>query len=96
MSNFVQPMLTTPRMLFRAIGVGFAAASIGCLWLVLRHAFRRSVGTGFLVLCLPLYSIYYGFSQFEHQRKGLILAGWLGTLILAVVFRLLQYPAGGG
>ena len=69
--------------------------AVGCLWLVLRHAFRRSLGTGFLVLCLPIYTVYYGFSQFEHRRKGLILAGWLGAFILGVVLRIIGAPVGG-
>jgi len=42
---------------------------------MLVHAFQRSIGTGFIVLLLPIYCVYYGFSQFEHRWKGLVLAG---------------------
>jgi hypothetical protein len=58
---------------------------------VLVHAFQRSVGTGVMVLCLPVYTLYYAFSQFEHRRKGLVLAGWLGAFVLAVVFRIVGF-----
>ncbi len=60
---------------------------------VLVHAFQRSIGTGFMVLCLPVYTLYYAFSQFEHRRKGLVLAGWLGAFVLGVVFRVVGLSA---
>lgn len=52
---------------------------------ILAHAFRRSVGTGVITLCVPFYVLYYAFSQFEHARKGPILAGWLGLGALGSV-----------
>ena len=61
--------------------------AVTCFIFVLIHAFQRSLGTGFMVLLIPLVCIVYGFSQFEHRRKGLILAGWLGGLVTAVVLR---------
>ena len=60
---------------------------VACFCLVLVHAFQRSLGTGFMVLCIPCYQLYYGFSQFEHPRKGLILAGWVGMGTLGVILR---------
>ena len=57
---------------------------VACFALVLRHALARSLGTGVMVLCIPLYNFYYGFTQFEHPRKGPILAGWLGGVGLGV------------
>ena len=62
---------------------------VTCFVLVLIHAFQRSLGTGFMVLCLPIYQFVYGFAQFEHRRKGLILAGWLGGALLVITFRVL-------
>ena len=63
----------------------FSLVTAGCFTVVLIHAFRRSVGTGVMVLLLPFYSCYYGFSQFEHPRKFPVLAGWLGGLVMAVM-----------
>ena len=58
-----------------------------CYAFILLHAFQRSVGTGFIALCLPPYLVYYSFSQFEHRRKGLILAGFFGGFVLGIVLR---------
>lgn len=70
-----------------ALGLAFQLLSVACFTLVLVHAFQRSIGTGFMVLCIPLYNVYYGFSQFEHRRKGVVLVGWLLGLVLAVALR---------
>lgn len=52
---------------------------------IITHAFRRSVGTGFLVLLVPAYVLYYAFSQFEHERKGLIVGGFVGGGAMAAM-----------
>jgi benzodiazapine receptor len=69
------------------LGLLFTLLAVVCFAFVLLHAFQRSVGTGFMVLCLPCYNVYYGFSQFEHARKGFILAGWLGGMGLGIALR---------
>lgn len=69
--------------------------SVVCFSFVLMHAFHRSVGTGFMVLCIPCYNLYYGFSQFEHARKGWILAGWIGGFVLGVVLQRMAVVTGG-
>lgn len=65
-------------LLFASVA-GFAA--------VLAHAFRRSLGTGFMVLCIPVYQLVYGFTQFEHRRKGVVLALWLGGFVGGLALR---------
>jgi hypothetical protein len=72
-----------------------------CLVFIYVHAFQRSVGTGFMVLCIPCYVLYYAFSQFEHPKKNLIIAGWLGLgvpgLMLNVAGRIgMMHGAGLG
>lgn len=67
--------------------------ALACAILVLRHAFLRSVGTGVMVLCLPFFIIYYAFSQFEHPRKGLVLAGCFGGAFAALALRILSLSA---
>ncbi len=54
-----------------------------CSVFILVHAFQRSIGTGFMVLCIPCYILYYAFAQFEHPRKNLIIAGFFGGAVLA-------------
>ena len=66
-------------------GAVLCGVGLICSTFVIVHAFRRSVGTGVMVLFVPFYVVYYAFSQFEHRSKGLLLAGWLGCLIPGVV-----------
>ncbi len=64
----------------------FGLITFVCAIFLLIHAFRRSVGTGMMVLLIPCYILFYAFSQFEHPRKNLILAGFFGSSVLAAVF----------
>jgi benzodiazapine receptor len=74
-------------MLLVVLGLGLNVLAAACLVPLLRFAFQRSVGTGVMVLCLPVYTLYFAFSQFEHRLKGLLLAGALGGFVLGVVLR---------
>lgn len=76
-------------MAFAIAGLLLQLVAVVCFVLVLRHAFARSVGTGFMVLLIPIYNVVYGFTQFEHPKKGLVLAGWLGCFVAGVVLRTL-------
>lgn len=69
-------------MALSVFGLLLMLVSVASFALIVVHAFKRSVGTGFVVLCLPLYNVYYAFSQFEHRLKGVVLAGWLGAGVL--------------
>lgn len=69
-------------MILWSIGIFLTLLGFACSIFVLVHAFKRSIGTGFMVLCVPFYCLYYAFSQFEHRQKGMILAGYLGCLTL--------------
>jgi hypothetical protein len=60
---------------------------------ILGHAFRRSVGTGLMVLCVPAYVLVYAFTQFEHPKKGALIFSWLGALVLSAVLFGLATPA---
>ena len=74
-------------MIFDVLALVFSVLGLACAVMVLMHAFKRSVGTGFMVLCIPCYILYYAFSQFEHGRKSLIIAGLVGGLTLAGAMR---------
>jgi hypothetical protein len=76
-------------VLLAIVGQCFVLLAVTCFVLTLRHAFQRSLGTGFMVLFIPLFAIYYGFAQFEHRQKGLIVAGTWGGLFVGVVLRIM-------
>lgn len=60
-------------------------AALACSIIILIHAFKASVGQGFLCLCIPFYILYYAFARFEHEKKNLILGVWLGAWVLSIV-----------
>ncbi len=62
--------------------VGLIAALIGSI-IILIAAFRRGIGTGFLCLFIPFYILYFAFARYESERKGLVIALWLGGIVLA-------------
>ncbi len=68
------------------LAILFGLIALVCAALLLLHAFRRSVGTGVMVLLIPCYVLFYAFSQFEHPRKGLIVAGFVASTVLSAVF----------
>lgn len=73
-------------MILWSLGMLLILIGFVCSIFVLAHAFRRSVGTGFMVLLVPCYILYYAFSQFEHRFKGLIIAGYIGCFTLGAFF----------
>jgi translocator protein len=70
---------------FMGLALIFGLVSFVCGIIVLIHAFKESVGQGLLCLFCGPYALYYGFAKFQHEKKGMILAGWLGAAVLAGV-----------
>lgn len=66
------------------MGLGGLAAFI-CSIVILIAAFQDGVAQGLLCLFIPFYVLYYALAVFQHEKKGLILLGWLGgTLLWAI------------
>jgi hypothetical protein len=63
-----------------ATALFFGLLGMICQMLILVHAFRRSLGTGVMVLLIPFFTLFYAFEQFEHRLKGWVVAGYLGSL----------------
>lgn len=74
-------------MAFNLLGLVLQFLAVVCWVFIFAHAFQRSLGTGVMVLLIPIYNVVYAFTQFEHRRKGLILAGAIGGAVLSVVLR---------
>jgi uncharacterized membrane protein HdeD (DUF308 family) len=72
---------------FIVLGLVLQLVAVVCWVLIFAHAFQRSLGTGVMVMLIPIYNLVYAFTQFEHRRKGLVLAGAIGGLVLAIVLR---------
>lgn len=79
-------------MTWAVLAVAAAALFAALAVPILLHAFRRSVGTGVMVLFIPGYVLLYAFRQFEHPRRHLIVPGFLGALVLVGLFVGLAAP----
>jgi hypothetical protein len=56
-----------------------------CTIIILIHAFQNAVWKGLLCLLTGgIFLLYYAFVEFQHEKKALILAGWLLPTILSV------------
>ena len=65
-----------------------AIAAFVCSIIILIAAFSDEFVKGLLCLCLPFYILYYAFTWFNHEKKGLIIGVWLGGGILNVLLQL--------
>ncbi len=68
--------------------------AVVCRIINLIHAFQNSVGMGLLCLCVPFAILWYAFAKFEHEKKGLIIAAWLGAGALYTILSLAAGAAG--
>jgi len=50
--------------------------------IILIDAFKNAVWKGILGFFCGLYLLYYAFAEFQHEKKGMIIAAWLIPLIL--------------
>ena len=72
----------------------FFAALAGVLSVpILLFAFRRSVGTGLMVLLIPFYVFWFAVKHFQHPRKVALLCSWLACLGLAAVLLAVHHSA---
>ena len=67
------------------LGVLVYLVGMVCAIIILVSAFKESVAQGFLTLCVPFYVFYYAFARFKSEKKGLVIAGWLGGAILGTI-----------
>jgi hypothetical protein len=66
---------------------------MGLLWLIsavcsiitLIGAFQDEVWKGILSLLCGFYWLYFIFAEFQHEKKGLILAGIFGPTVVAFI-----------
>ena len=56
---------------------------------ILINAFQKSVGTGFMVLCIPCYLLYYLHTEYDGDNKELWMGILYGGIVLNLVMRLM-------
>jgi hypothetical protein len=67
----------------------FGMISSVCGIIILVSAFQDEVLEGILCLFIPLYILYYGGWKFDHDKRALILVGWLGPIFVYCVIALI-------
>lgn len=59
------------------LGSVFWVVSFVCSIIILIDAFKNEIWKGIVSLLCGLYMLYYAFAEFQHEKKTLILVGWL-------------------
>ena len=77
-------------MLVLVLGVGIA--QLVATIFILINAFQKSVGTGFMVLCIPCYLLYYLHTEYDGENKEL----WMGIIYAGIAMNLLARLVGAG
>lgn len=83
-------------MVLLLVGAIGGIVQLVCSIFILIHAFQKSVGTGFMVLCIPCYIFYYLHTEFQHEKKDTIVMAFYGGLALNLVGRLGAVALTGG
>lgn len=79
-------------MALMALGGLLGLVGFVCEIIIIIHAFKNAGALhGILALCIWPYALYYGFAKFQHEKKGLILGGWIAGCVLAGIL----YSIGG-
>jgi hypothetical protein len=83
-------------MILLLVGLVGGLAQLVASVFILIHAFQKSVGTGFMTLCIPCYILYYLHNQFEHEKKDTITMVFYGGLAANILGRVGAMALGGG
>jgi len=76
--------------MFMALAGLFYLVALVCWIIILIHAFTKGGALqGILCLCVPFYILYYMFAKFEHEKKNLIILGYLGSIVIAVAIQMI-------
>lgn len=67
------------------VGYVLCLVSFVCAIFILIEAFKSAVWKGIVGLFCGLYLLYFAFTEFQHEKKGMIIAGWLVAGILGGV-----------
>ena len=77
--------------MFMILGVAFYLVGFVCWVIILIHAFKEGGALqGILCLCVPFYVLYYAFAKFAHEKKNMIIGGFLGGFVVGAALMVLQ------
>ena len=77
--------------MFMALGGLCYLVGFVCWIFIIIHAFKEGGALqGILCLCVPFYVLYYAFAKFTHEKKNMILGGFLGGFVVGAALMVLQ------
>lgn len=82
--------------LLAIVGLICILASAVCSIIILIAAFSEDVTQGLLSLCVPFYILYFAFARYQSDKKGLIIAIWLGGGIIGNILSAIGGGIGAG
>jgi len=79
--------------LFSILAILFSLVTFAASIFIIIDAFQKSVGKGFMVLCIPCYILYYvfGTQEFQHPKRQQIITVWLIGIGGNILMRLLAF-----
>lgn len=65
------------------LGYLFFLVGFVCWLIITIDAFKKEIWKGVLcILCGPLFAAYYGFTEFQHEKKMMIVGGMIAAYVL--------------
>lgn len=75
--------------IFMLLGGICYLVSFVCAIIVLIDAFKSAIWKGIVGLLCGLYLLYFGIVEFQNEKKGMILGGWIGLGIVGWVLMMI-------
>ncbi|MBW3622933.1 MAG: hypothetical protein KY468_05930 [Armatimonadetes bacterium] len=79
--------------MFAALGWIFQIIALVLFLIIVIDAFKNEIWKGILAFFCCFYTLYYGLTEYESEKKTLIVGGWIASVILSGIF---QVMARGG
>ena len=64
-------------VLLLAVAIGLLMTWVACWFLIIREAYEDETWKALVGFFIPLYLLYYGVAEFEHERKWPIVLWYL-------------------
>jgi translocator protein len=77
------------KVIFALLGLVASLGALVCWVLILIDAFKSAIWKGFVGLLCGLYLLYFAITEFQHEKKWLIVGGTFGGFIIASIFQML-------
>lgn len=78
-------------IVFKILGIAFGLASLWAWVAIMMEAFEDEVWKGVLCLAVPIYCLYYGVAEFDHEKKWVVVLTYLLAGPLGIAFWFMSF-----